>query len=238
MTPGRVSFYNEACSPKWFPSPGERGTGQGMLLKKICTVCLVFLLGAAFSPVFAAPPIMVEKNLFSEDRKPPSQSGSTVSQNPGAGMAIGDIQLDGVVFRNNSRSALLRLKNVPMGMSGDKGLPASPFVTVHVGEIVNDFRVTQIQIQRVTLERNGQTYSLGLFSANKVVAPASPAAPAAAAHPLAGSAPAAARGGTAPHPMVPGAAFPKGFHPHLPPRALGGRVPSPPPGSVANPPAN
>ncbi|MGC8492131.1 MAG: hypothetical protein ACP5SH_10375 [Syntrophobacteraceae bacterium] len=221
-----------------------------MLIKKICTVCLVFLLGAACSPVFAAPPIMVEKNLFSEDRKPPSQNGSSVSQSPRAEMAIGDIQLDGVVFRNNSRSALLRLKNVPMGMPGDKGLPASPFVTVHVGEIVNDFRVTKIQIQRVTLERNGQSYSLGLFSSNKVVAPASPAPPAAAAYPHGGSVSAPAQGVPSPHPAAPGgAAFPKGFHPPLPPQALGGRMPSPPtrgaprfvpppPGAVGNPPVN
>ncbi len=221
-----------------------------MLIKKICSVCLVFLLGSVYSPVFAATPIMVEKNLFSEDRKPPSQNGSSVSQNPGAGMAIGDIQLDGVVFRNNSRSALLRLKNVPMGMPGEKGPSASPFVTVHVGEIVNDFRVTKIQVQRVTLERNGQTYSLGLFSANKVVAPASPAPSAAAAYPRAGSASAPAQGVPSPQPTAAGgAAFPKGFHPPLPPQALGGRLPSPPtqgvpgfvpppPGAVRNPPVN
>ena len=136
-------------------------------------MCLLLVLCGVSGPIFAATPIMIEKNLFSEDRKPPSpQSDSASSEPAGQGMAIGNIQLDGVVFRNNSRLALLRLKNVPIG-TGALGNPSSPFVSVHVGEMVNDYRVAKIDVQSVTLEKSGQTYMIGLFSANKAPALAS-----------------------------------------------------------------
>lgn len=202
-----------------------------MSVKKMVVVCLVLLLGAAFSPLFAATPVMVEKNLFSEDRKPPSpESGSTSSQGAGKGMAIGDIQLDGVVFRNDARSAVLRLKNVPLRPPGVQGSSVSPFVTVHVGEMVNEYRVAKIEIQRVTLERNGQTYTIGLFSANKVAAPVSPAPPAAAGSPsTAGTGPGRMQGAPVKNSGLPrGAVFQRGFKPGSPQQPPGARVPMPP----------
>ncbi|MDR3569283.1 MAG: hypothetical protein P4L43_14740 [Syntrophobacteraceae bacterium] len=85
-------------------------------------------------------------------------------------MAIGNIQLDGIVFRDRAKTAMLRLKNIPVA----GGNASSPFVSVRVGEMVNDYRVAKIDVQSVTLEKSGQTYTIGLFSQNKVASPASP----------------------------------------------------------------
>lgn len=202
-----------------------------MSLRRIFILCLLLMFGAAFSPLFAATPIMVQKDLFSQDRKPPSPQGaSTSSLRTGRGMAIGNIQLDGVVFRNNSRKALLRLKNVPIRARGAKGFPVSPFVTVRVGEMVNDYRVTKIDIQHVTLERNGQTYTLGLFSANKIAAPASPAPRAAVVSPHKGrpGRPLSQRAPVKNSGLARRAVFNSRFQPRSPQQALHGRMPIPP----------
>ena len=131
------------------------------IIKRTFIVCLLLLLCGVFSPIFAATPKMVEKNLFSQDRKPPlPQSESASSQTEGQGMAIGDIQLDGIVFRDSAKTAMLRLKKIPVAT----GNASSPFVSVRVGEMVNDYRVAKIDVQSVTLEKSGQTYTLGLFS--------------------------------------------------------------------------
>jgi hypothetical protein len=212
-----------------------------ILSKRSVIIGLLLLLSGVFSPVFAATPVMVQKNLFSEDRKPPlPQSGSAPSESMGQGMAIGNIQLDGVVFRDNAKKAILRLKNIPMRAVGATGNPASPFVTVRIGEMVNEYRVAKIDVQSVTLERSGQLYTIGLFSANKVAAPASP-------QPSYSSAPSpnarmgqppmqAARGTNAglPH----GPVFQNGFRPTPPRQALHGRMPAPPSQGPANLPSN
>lgn len=142
-------------------------------MKKVLIVCLFLLPGVLLRPLFAATPAMIGKNLFSQDRKPPSPNAdSTAPGRVGAGTAIGNIQLDGVIFRNSAKTAVLRLKNVS-GLN-QAAHPESPFVSVRVGEMVDDFRVTKIDLRSVTLERSGQSYTVGLFANNKVAAPASP----------------------------------------------------------------
>ncbi len=203
-----------------------------MIIKRVLIVCLFLLLGALCSPLFAATPIMVEKDLFSQDRKPPlPQSESMSSERAGPGMAIGNIQLDGVVFRNNSRVALLRLKNIPMSAPGQEAYPVSPFVTVRVGDRVNEYRVTKIELQSVTLERSGRTYTLGLFSANRIAAPASPPPSIAAPSPYNGK-PGMNQG------LHNGAMFQKGFRPRNPQQALRAPMPVPPGRPPANLPPN
>lgn len=176
---------------------------------------------------------MVEKNLFSQDRKPPlPQSGSTSPEQTGREMAIGNIQLDGVVFRNNTRKAVLRLKNAPLGPPGQANKPQQPFLTVRVGEMVNDYRVAKIELQSVTLEKGGQMYTLGLFSSNRVAAPASPQ-PAPSAPASAGARPSLPmpQGAHGKNPALP--VYQKGFHPATPQQTLRGRMSMQPnPGAV------
>ncbi|MGC9195749.1 MAG: hypothetical protein ACP5IL_09895 [Syntrophobacteraceae bacterium] len=149
------------------------------MLKRILILSLSLLLVSVCMPLYAAAPSMIEKNLFAQDRKPPSpQSESACSQRAGPGTAVGDIQLDGVVFANKSKVALLRLKNTPISAPGQPAPSTSPFIKARIGEMVNDYRVTQIDVRSVTLEKDGKVYKIGLFASNKVMAPASPAPPA------------------------------------------------------------
>ncbi|MDR3556849.1 MAG: hypothetical protein P4L55_19015 [Syntrophobacteraceae bacterium] len=213
-------------SPPW----GERYRAGQVPIKRIPIVCFFLLLNGLFSPLFAAPPSMVEKNLFSQERKPPlpaSESEST--QGTGSGVEIENIQLDGVVFRGNSRKALLRLKNGQMAAPGQEGNPLPPVVTVRVGEMVDEYRVTKIDLRSVTLEKSGQAYTIGLFASNKVVAPASPAPS------FAASARARAQSRPGINPRLPhGPMFHNGFRPKNPQQALRApmsRPPGRPPGT-------
>ncbi len=88
-------------------------------------------------------------------------------------MAIGNIQLDGVIIKSNSKRAVLRMKNQVAGAPGKKGQPASPYVTVREGQMVGDYRVSKIESKSISLEKDGQTFTVGLFAENKVVTPPS-----------------------------------------------------------------
>ncbi len=207
-------------------------------MKKIRILSLSLLLASVCVPLFASPPSMIEKNLFAQDRKPPSpQSESDRSHGAGPGTAVGDIQLDGVVFANKSKIALLRLKNNPVSAPGKPSAPTSPFIKARVGEMVNDYRVTKIDLRSVTLEKGGQSYEIGLFAANKVLAPASPPPPAQAAPtPKTPLRPVGAK-------RMPGIkpGFPPGSHPNNPAiKNLPAGIPSPPPMSAppGRPPVN
>ncbi len=148
-----------------------------MFLRRISGVFLFLVCGAVFNSVCAAGPLMVDKNLFASDRKPPSPESAEVSAKQAKpGMAIGNLQLDGVVFESNERRAILRMKNAQPNPSAKKGQPVSPFVTVREGQIVSDFRVTKIEPKSILLEKDGQTFTISLFAENKVSAPPSPVA--------------------------------------------------------------
>jgi len=73
-----------------------------VFLKKILSVFLLLLWGAVFNSICAAAPLMIEKNLFSNDRKPPPPESADASQKPAKpGMALANIQLDGVMIQSN-----------------------------------------------------------------------------------------------------------------------------------------
>lgn len=151
-----------------------------MLLRKILWVFLCVIWGVVFSSICAAAPLMVEKNLFAPDRKPPAPESETSAGPAKPGMAIGNIQLDGVMILGNSKKAILRLKSPPAGPPGKKGQPASPFVSVREGQMVSEYRVSKIESKAISLEKDGQTFIVALFATNKVVTPASPVPPPAA----------------------------------------------------------
>jgi len=144
-----------------------------VLLRRIFSVSLLVVWCVVVGSICAAAPLMVEKNLFANDRKPPPpDSADTSVKSAKQGMGIGNFQLDGVIIGSNTKRAVLRMKNP--GPGAQKGQPASPFVTVREGQTVSDYRVTKIEPKSISLEKDGQTFTLGLFADNKVSTPASP----------------------------------------------------------------
>ena len=161
-----------------------------MFVKRILWVFSLVVLGGVFQSICAAAPLMVEKNLFAADRKQsPAESADISAKAAKPGMAIGNIQLDGVIIQSNSKRAVLRLKDRLIGAAGKKGRPVSPFVTVREGQMVGDYRVSKIEFRSISLEKDGQTVTIDLFAANKVITP-----PAAAHFPAPAQQPMAAPG--------------------------------------------
>ena len=158
-----------------------------MSIKSISSVFLLLMWVLVSSAVCAAAPLMVEKNLFATDRKPPSPESVDASSKPAKpGMALGNIQLDGVIIQSSGKKAVLRMKNQAAGPPGRKGPSVSPFVTVREGQMVSDYRVSKIESKSISLEKDGQTVTIGLFAGNKVVTPLSaPQAPVPAQQPMA-----------------------------------------------------
>jgi hypothetical protein len=147
---------------------------QQVFLRKILSGFVFLACCVAFCSICAAAPLMVEKNLFANDRKPPPPESDTSSKAAKAGMPVGNIQLDGVIIKDNLKRAILRMKNMPSGPPAKKGEVASPFVTVREGQMVSDYRVTKIERKSISLEKEGQTYTIGLIAENKVSPAPSP----------------------------------------------------------------
>ena len=194
-----------------------------MLVKRILWVFLFLVWGGVFNSICAAAPLMVEKNLFATDRKPPPEYSDSSAQAAKPGMAIGSLQLDGVIIQGNSKKAVLRMKNHQAGAAGEKGQPASPFVTVREGQIVGDYRVSKIESKSISLEKDGQTFTLGLFAEDKEVTQTPlPIGPAPAQQPMAAP-------GVAPQVMganrPPGVQPQPGFNPANPQQLPAGETP-------------
>jgi hypothetical protein len=129
---------------------------------------------------------MVQRNLFSPDRRPPSPDSPTLAgEHREAKTPPSAVQLDGVFIYGESKSALLRLKSQPHPGKRGPGeeAPASPYVTVSEGEQAGEFRVVKIDPRSVTLEKDGEVVEVKLFESNKVSPPvqAVPSTPAAGA---------------------------------------------------------
>lgn len=136
-----------------------------------CGVLLLFSL-------CVAAPMMVEKNLFAQDRKPPPPESATPAvQSNKPGPSHNAIQLDGIIIHGDSRKALLRYKGQVPG--AEKKKDRSPYVTVREGQRFGDYQVVKIESKSVSLEKDGQVFVISLFSDGKVVTPL----PAAAAVP-------------------------------------------------------
>ncbi len=152
---------------------------------------MVLVLVGAFwvRSACTASPLMVDKNLFSQDRKPPSPEEAARPQSGKPGMDIKNIQLDGVIITGNVKRALVRLKGQLRRPEGrDKNKISSPFVTLRENQQVSDFRVVKIETKSISLEKDGQVYTINLFSEGKVITPAASVQPATPApHPTAGS---------------------------------------------------
>jgi len=139
--------------------------------RNLCTGFLAvwFVFGTGTS--FGAAPIMVEKNLFAQDRKPPSEQAAPTPQANQPGLQPKSIQLDGVFICGDVKKALIRLKGQHSGKD-KSGKAQSPFVMVREGEKLAEYQVVRIEPRSVSLEKDGQTYVVSLFAEGKVVPPA------------------------------------------------------------------
>lgn len=196
----------------YFSFEGKGRRSDQVFLKRILPVFLLLVWGAVFGSICSAAPLMIEKNLFANDRKPPPPESADASLKPAKpGMALANIQLDGIMIQSNSKKAVLRMKNQPGGAAGKKGEPASPFVTVREGQIVSDYRVSKIESKSISLEKDGETFRIDLIAANKVVTPPAPAPPPASVeHPPA----APQEGAVQPAGVQPPGVQPPGVQPH------------------------
>lgn len=121
------------------------------------------------SAAHAATPLMVERNLFSQDRKPSSGETQAAATPTGPVVPPKTIQLDGIMVRGGLRKALLRLKGNPGPK--DKGKKESPFTTVSEGEKIHDYTVTKIGSRSISLEKGGQVFEVFLYAEGKVLPP-------------------------------------------------------------------
>jgi hypothetical protein len=174
----------------------------------------------------ASTPIMVEKNLFAQDRKPPSPESAAQNPQPNKpGLSAKALQLDGVFIRGDVRKAIVRVKGQLPG--ADKAKAQNPYLTVAEGEKIGDFQVVKIEPRRISLEKDGQTEVVNLFAEGKVVVPVPP-------QPTSPTpAPAPPQPGQAP----PGQMGAQPQQPPMPPGQMGGNMPGvgqPP--TMANPP--
>lgn len=177
-------------------------------------ISIVFLV--VLGAVCHSAPLMVEKNLFDQDRKPmPLEAVNTTPQAKQPGLNPKAIQLDGVVIYGDTRKAVIRFKGQVPGVDSMKGQP--PFISVREGEKVGDYQVVKIEPKSISLEKDGQTIPINLFAEGKVVPPAPPV-------PVAQTAPGqppnqvgVGPDGGAPNPNIP----------QRPPQAAGNRVVNP-----------
>jgi hypothetical protein len=175
---------------------------------------LAWLVIGVVGLVAAQEPLMVEKNLFSPERKAMETKGPEPTGEPPK-LPKGAIQLDGVFLHGDVKKAILRVNPSMLKKPVAKG-KTDPFVTVSEDEQLGDYRVAKIEPRSITVEQRGSTFVVPLFAPGKV-APPPPKAPSGAAGqppPAGAQQPAAAPGeqlqppGQAAHPGEQG--FPPG----------------------------
>ncbi|MGA7877467.1 MAG: hypothetical protein WCA08_17535 [Desulfoferrobacter sp.] len=137
----------------------------------------LFFAAMSFS-ICNAEPTIVEKNLFSPDRKPPSDeqpAQQTQHSKPSqTGLPPRSVQLDGVFVHDNVKQALVRVNNQLLGNKKKRGSDQFPYMTVSEGESIGDYKVVKIDSRSISLQKDDQLYAIGLFMDGKVVPPATP----------------------------------------------------------------
>jgi hypothetical protein len=121
----------------------------------------------------ACTSLMVDKNLFSQDRKPPSPESAAQAPQPNKpGLSAKAVQLDGVFIRGDTKKAIVRIKGQLPG--ADKTKAQNPYLTVGEGEKLGDLQVVKIEPRSISLEKDGQTEVINLFAEGKVMVPSPP----------------------------------------------------------------
>ncbi|MCK8600692.1 hypothetical protein [Desulfoferrobacter suflitae] len=141
-----------------------------LMITSVVLVCAVNTCNTA--------PVIVEKNLFSPDRKPVSDE-EAAPEKPGAkvsdvGLPPRSVQLDGVFIRSGVKKALLRVNTRILGESGGRTTDPFPYMTVSEGESIGDYKVFKIEPRSVSLQKDNQLYIISLFMDGKVAPPVTP----------------------------------------------------------------
>jgi hypothetical protein len=168
------------CFWRWSArgSEGARGSRHG----GFCGLAVLVLLAVFRSGLAAAEkPLMVEKNLFSAERKA-EESKPAAPAAEAAKLPKGSIQLDGVFIHDDVRKAILRVNPSLLKQPKKK---VDPFVSVGENELVGDYRVVKIEPRSITLEQRGTSFVIPLFMSGKVSPPPPKVAPAPSAQPRA-----------------------------------------------------
>jgi hypothetical protein len=116
----------------------------------------------AVSSFVVSVPLMVDKNLFSQSRKPNSEADRPVAQKNTQRFSPNGIQLDGVVIHGKTKKALVRFRDRPLRAKPTRG--RSQQLVVQEGESIGDYKLIRITIRTIWLERSGERYELSLFS--------------------------------------------------------------------------
>jgi len=137
-------------------------------LGAIMVVLLVGLAGGVDAqPAATGRPLMVEKNLFSADRKPlDAQSAEPAAEAPK--LAKGTVQLDGIFIYGEVRKAILRVNPNLLKKSKSK---EAPFVSVGENDQIGDYKVVKIEPRSITMEQRGTSFVIPLFAPGKVAPP-------------------------------------------------------------------
>ena len=93
-----------------------------MLLKKFVCFCLCVAGMVLIHSLCAGAPLMVDKNLFAQDRKPPPpESANTPTQPNKPNMPITNIQLDGIMVNGETEKGPGSHQGRPGGRTEQKG---------------------------------------------------------------------------------------------------------------------
>jgi|GEM_PF-3318766 len=137
---------------------------------------LLMAVSLVLQPLMAgAAPLMVEKNLFSPDRRPDEADGAEVAAGEKE-LPRGHIQVDGIFIAGKMKKAILRVNPRLMKDEEKKG----PFVTVVEGQRLGDFRIASIEPRKdrtgpfVRVIYQGAEYEVPLFAQGKIEPPPAP----------------------------------------------------------------
>jgi hypothetical protein len=141
----------------------------------------LFIQMVALTAFFVLPslcssaPVMVERNVFSPDRKPPTDEPAPAApQGNRPGVPAKSIQLDGVIIHGDAKKALVRVKGQSNPNPNEKGKGQSPYATVKEGGRIAEYQVVKIESKSITLEKDGQVFVVNLFSDGKMLSPLAP----------------------------------------------------------------
>ena len=149
-----------------------------MRIRKLLLILTASFFVAMSFNICGAEPTIIEKNLFSADRKPPSDEQPDKEAQRGkpsqTGLPPRSVQLDGVFIRDNSKMALVRVNQQLLGGKRERGSEQFPYMSVTEGDSIGDYKVAKIDSRSISLQKDGQLYAINLFMDGKVVPPATP----------------------------------------------------------------
>ncbi|MEJ5300079.1 MAG: hypothetical protein WHS38_03740 [Thermodesulforhabdaceae bacterium] len=110
--------------------------------------------------------LVVENNLFSPTRTPPSTSKQ--HDNATTQISPSDLQLDGVILTKDKKRAIFK---VNPNILGDEKAKKNPYVTVPEGGQIGSYKIISVQKNQVIADQNGQQVVIPLIKTGKAPSP-------------------------------------------------------------------